>query len=58
MKLPLEITVESVEEYLQLLNALDRAEENGESGSEWSAGPASSSHAAIAMHALVWTDSE
>ena len=58
MKLTLEITVESIEEYVQVLAVLDRAEERGELGFEWAAGPASSSLAAIAMHALVRTDSE
>ena len=52
MKLTLEITVESTEEYLQVLAVLDQAEEDGELGFEFTAGPALSSLAAIAEHAL------
>ena len=58
MKLTLAITVQSTEEYLQVLAVLDQAKEDGELGFEFTAGPASSSLAAIAAHALVRTDSE
>ncbi len=37
MRVTLEITVESIEEYLLLLNVLDRAEENGELDFEFTA---------------------
>jgi len=38
MPLTLEITVQSIEEYLQVLAVLDRAEERGELGFEFTAG--------------------
>ena len=48
MKLTLEITIESVEEYLQVLAVLDQAEEDGELGFEFTARPAMSSLSNIA----------
>lgn len=51
MSVTLEITVESIEQYLQLLNALDQAEEDGELGFEFTARPSADSLPEIAQHA-------
>ena len=48
MPLTLEITVQSVEEYLQVLAVLAQAEEDGELGFEFTARPSRDSFAAIA----------
>ena len=54
MKLTLEITVESIEDYLQLLNVLDRAEERGELDFEFTASPSTDSFPVIADHIVSW----
>lgn len=48
MKLTLEITVHSVEEYLQVLAALDQADKDGEINFPFTAGPSKDSFLAIA----------
>ena len=51
MRVTLEITVESIEEYLLLLNVLDRPEENGELDFPMTAGSSRDSFSAIAEDA-------
>ena len=51
MKLTLEITVKSVEEYLQVLAVLDQAEEDGELDFELNASPSADSIPVVAQHA-------
>ena len=53
MKLTMEITVESIDEYLLLLNVLDRAEENGKLDFEVTARPSRDSLQLIADDAAV-----
>lgn len=54
MSVTMKITVESSEEYLLLLNVLDRAGENGELDFEFSASPSTDSFPVIADHAVSW----
>jgi len=51
MKSTLEITVESIEEYLQVLAVLDQAEESGELGFEFTARPSTETFPVIAEYA-------
>ena len=55
MNLTIEITVQSVEEYLQVLAVLDQAEENGELDFEFTARLALQSLRALAEHAMSGT---
>lgn len=52
MILTIEVSVQSVEEFLQVLAVLDQAEERGELGFEWAARPSTDSVPAIAKDAL------
>ena len=52
MTLTIEVSVQSVEQYLQVLAVLDQAEENGELGFEVAARPSECSLAILAADAV------